>query len=473
MKTKSALFIPMVMVLLVGTISVGGASLDATAINQPWTVQLLKGDKDGVRNLSTAFVGAFQTPMLSFSKVGSHYIYRAHAATSAVAGNCGPNNTWYCNEWFLSNLVPGTVSQMATMQIIDTHLIGWAYSTDSMIRGATLELSNNMSFATSHTQDLIQLNKFGGILVGTPSLQIVGGHYWLAVTIRSGGDFPYYKLVYMHFTGGTTNTSCIDSGSGYQCDVIDGSGSPYDIGSPSFQLAPDGTVGIAYYKYGGGSQDGLMYAYPHTPTIWWFSNCGPGGNTWRCISIFAGSDTGTLGKVVELALGATQSERGIAFTYDDTMIPVTLYHAKYVGSGGNCGLDLTSLGDVISKWKCEEVVYFYYLNPAETPSFSIAIDPQGFSVIAYDSAVGDNEPTNLFITYPKARVGSADPGWIAQGIDGVPAPHTEIATGAQAALSLNNAGFGFISYLQEEDYELPDLKIAWQQFKTYMPVITK
>ena len=45
-----------------------------------------------------------------------------------------------------------------------------------------------------------------------------------------------------------------------------------------------------------------------------------------------------------------------------------------------------------------------------------------------------------------------------------------MTTGALAALSLNSSGLGFISYLQQEDYELPDLKIAWQQFKTFLPL---
>jgi len=467
MKAKRAIFITLATVLFVGMISVDAAPSDITAANQPWSVQLIRSE-ESVRNLSTAFVGAFQTPMLSYSKVGSHYIYRAHAATSAVPGNCGPNNTWYCNQWFLSNLVPGTVSEMATMQIIDTHLIQWAFSTGSTIRGATLELSNNMSYATSSYQDLIQLNKFGGVLVGAPSLQILGGHYWLAATIRGGGDFPVHQLVYMYFQGGASNTSCINSGSGYQCDVIDESTGYDSMGAPSFKMDPYGTPGIAYYK-----SNNLMYATPHTPTILYPSNCGPGGNTWRCVSILAGDATSTVGKVAKLGFGQEWFQKGIAFTFDNEMIPVTLYYAKYVGSGGNCGADLNSSGTIINKFKCEEVVYFNYLNPLETPSFSIAIDPQGFPVMAYNYSAGDYEPTNLYITYPKARVGSGDPGWMVQGIDGVPAPYTEIATGAEAALSFNDAGLGFISYLQEEESLPPDLKIALQYFKIYMPVIKK
>jgi hypothetical protein len=465
MKTFTVVSITLVLVLLVGIFPVNAATLSNSTANHPWKTQLFKGGEAGVKNLSTAFVGKFQTPMLSYSKVGSHIIYRAFKATSAFTGNCGPNNSWYCDQWSDSSLVPGTVSEMATMQIIDTHLIQWAYSTTTTIRGVTIERMNNMSFVTQHVQDLIQLNKFGGILVGTPSLQTSGGHYRLAVTIRSGGDFPTYTLVYMYYIGNFNNSSCMTGGFAYQCDVIEESSSPIIIGSPSMQLAPDGTVGMAYFKSG----EGLKYAYPHTHTLFYPSNCGPGSpQTWRCISIFSGTATGTLGNVVKFAFGTTSFDRGIAFTYDDVLIDNTLYHADYVGSGGNCGSDKNGLGNTILKWKCVDIVA---VATASVPSYSIAIDPQGYSVIAYNNAESDFSPINLFVTYPNARVGDASPGWKVQQIDS--APSTLIATGALADLSFNNAGLGFIAYLQEEDYELPDLRITLQQNRTFLPFVKR
>jgi hypothetical protein len=95
----------------------------------------------------------------------------------------------------------------------------------------------------------------------------------------------------------------------------------------------------------------------------------------------------------------------------------------------------------------------------------------GFSVIAYDYAASDLGNKDLYITYPKARVGNVDPGWIAQHIDGAPVYDVDI--GAQAALALNNTGRGFIGYLLLEDYELPDIKIAYQLDQFYLPLLTK
>jgi hypothetical protein len=82
----------------------------------------------------------------------------------------------------------------------------------------------------------------------------------------------------------------------------------------------------------------------------------------------------------------------------------------------------------------------------------------------------DFSPIFLYIAYPKARIGSADPGWITQEIDG--APVTYVATGSQAALAFDTIGMGFISYLQEVDYELPDIKIAFQLFRVLLPIVT-
>ena len=467
MKKHFRTVITLVVVLLIaGTVSADAASLSATAANNPWTSQMFKDSEDGVANLSSAFVGAFQVPMFSYSKAGLHHIYQVHAATSAVPGNCGPNNAWYCDSWQDSDLLPGTVSQMATVQYIDTHAIRWVYSTGTMIRGAWIELMHDMSLVDADWLDLIQISKFGSSIIGTPSLQASGLRYEIAVTILGSGDLYPHSLVYMHYVGGS-NTSCSDVASGYQCDVIDQSFGYGSMGAASLGKTDDGlTVGIAYYKLGE-----MMYAYPHEPIFGWPSNCGPGGNTWRCISILIEGPYGAVGQVAKLDLGQTSSERAIAFTYDDELIPVTLYHADYVGSGGNCGYDLRFGGNATYKWQCEDLVYFYNLNPALTPSFSIEIDPEGYSVIAYDYRMSDLGNADLYIVYPRARVGDPNPGWIAQEIDG--APVYGVDTGDQAALALNNSGMGFISYLQEEDYELDDLKIAFQLHRALLPIITR
>ena len=106
----------LVVLLILGAASVNAASLDGAVANFPWSAQMFKDSEDGVLNLSTGFVGPYQVPMLSYNRAGQHHIYQAFKATSAVPGNCGPGNTWYCDSWQDSDLVPGTVSNMASVQ---------------------------------------------------------------------------------------------------------------------------------------------------------------------------------------------------------------------------------------------------------------------------------------------------------------------------------------------------------------------
>ena len=463
MNTKRVKLLVIVMVFLTGVISVDAASLNSTAAQQPWTVQRIDGNVPDVWNLSTAFVGKNQVPMLSYTKTGSNRIYQVHLATEEVPGNCGPDQTWYCNYWQDLDLLEGTVSNLATFLYgPDTFGVKWAYgTTDGTLRGATVEYLNDMTYVTQSWEDLIDLGKFGGILVGPPSLQVVGGWYRAAVTIRSGGGFPTYKLVYMYKTG-IQNSSCVQSGTSlYQCDVIEEAIGYDSIGTPSLQVGSDQTVGIAYYKNGA-----IKYAYPWTEgVIFRPVNCGPGDpKTYRCISI---SEISTVGQKVALAIGKDSSERGLVFAFSTTLFD-GLKHANYVGSGGNCGLDGLLGFDPIYRWQCDDIAGSGQVSDIFDLTFSIDIDPEGFSVVAYEF------DDKLSIIYPKARLGDSTSGWTSQVIDG----NDFSETGNLPSISINNDGLGFIGYMQPTycsgpvciPDNSPNLKVALQRFNTYLPL---
>ncbi|HPH97077.1 MAG TPA: hypothetical protein PKW33_18155 [Anaerolineaceae bacterium] len=468
MRIRSIFALAFIFLFLVSPLTVQALPASVVNVTNPaWTAELLKDGEDGFKNVSTAFVGKYEIPVVSYSRTGMTRIYQIFRATTAVAGNCGPNNGWHCTTWYDSDLVPGSVSNIATeVYGPDTFGVKWVYSANGYIRGASVERMNDNSYVTESWNNLIQLSKFGGVLVGPPSLAAVGGHYRLAVTIRDNTDMYGHWLVYMHYVGGSTNTSCIDSGSAYQCDVIQSSYGYNSIGVPSLDLAPDQTVGIAYYFNGA-----LKYAYPHLDSAHWPSNCGPGGDTWRCITIFAGTETGEVSRMTQFVFGSTSSDRAIAFRYDDTLIDDTIYAAEYVVSGGNCGDDLNILGFPVKRWKCSDIVSLGNLTTGYNPAFSIAIDPFGYPMIAYEDTSADLAPVDLRVVYPRGRDGSTETTWAIQTVDG--APSTSVGTGAQAALSFNSAGLGLIGYLQEEEYALPDLKVAWQPFQVFQPFIIK
>jgi hypothetical protein len=467
------LVVILIMVLLVGVISAEAAIPSATAADWDWTVKEFDADEKGVLNLSTAFGGLNELPMLSYSRVGSNRIYQAYLAPSDNLKTCGPNNAWFCTDWEDLELSPQTVSNVATYRYgPDTFGVFWAYQAGNYIRGAKVEYTNDLTLLTSNWENLLDVRKFGGVVVGAPSIVNTGGRFKLAVTIRDNSDFFTHKLVYLWHLG-TNNTSCISSGSTYQCDVIEQAFGMGSIGAPSLQVSPDGQAGIAYYYI-----KNLKYAYPFPepiPIQVRYPNCGPGNNTWRCITINEPlPPNSTVGTQVNEAFGLTTADRVIAFTYHDNYSD-GLKVAEYVGSGGNCGVDGKNLTNSIRRWQCSDVDNIVY---NKNGSFSVAIDPEGFPVIAYENTLDDLSPTSLYLSYPKARVGDSSGGWLRQTID--PAPHIDVNVGGQAALALNTDGLGFIAYRVDDGYNYTEpLKIALQEqeqeivFNLYLPMILR
>jgi len=473
MKTKHLVYFVLALLMLLCTGAALAVIPSATAATFPWEKQLIDGDKPGVHNLSTAFVGNNQVPMMSWGETGVDIIYRAHRTLDGN-GNCGPDDAWRCLSAGATNLVDGTISNLATETFINTHVIRWAYSSGSFIRGLTIEQHDDMSYATSSSVDLVDLSKFGGLLAGPPSLVSDGLRYRMAFTAREsgGGDFPLHQLVYMHYTG-TTNNSCKD-GSPYQCDVIELSYGPAAIGASSLQVDPDGAVGIAYYKNGA-----IRYTYPWTGIIFLRpANCGPGGTTWRCINIDEPS-TGTLGLDVKLAFGSSNTAAGIVYNFK----PVDkdwVMRAIYVGSGGDCGQDGFSADlTPIYRWRCSDVDAF--IDDISATTYSIAFDPEDYPVIAWNNKFTGDTRQRLYLAYPSARAGGPSSGWTKEIIDG----NDWSTTGALAALSISDDGLGFIGYMQPVFRACgdiwclidnsPNLKTALQvvEFYTYIPSIVR
>jgi hypothetical protein len=316
-----------------------------------------------------------------------------------------------------------------------------------------------MASVGGSSEVLVDLDKFGGELVGAPSLQADERWYRFAFTTFYSGEetfFPEYRLVYVHKTG-EQNGSCLLSGTSfYQCDIIESTIN--SMGPPSLQITSNGDVGIAYEF-----DEHLKYAYPHDHIMAFQSNCGPGDpKTWRCIDI----DPYTTVSEVQLAFGQT-SGRGILYVLDNN----ELFFAQYVGSGGNCGLD-GPFANQTNKWKCM-VLTNIGLNP--NPSLSIALDPKGYPVIAYDNAPEALGPKNLYIKYQLGHIGLEPSNtWKTEVLD--PAPNMDVDNGREAAIALNNLGTGFIAYMQDDNWDPYDpidrLKVAFQPiFKYYLPMV--
>ena len=470
MKLKRAFILALLCVFIAGTLVVDAATLSSVMAKLPWTKQVVDGDKSGVLNLSTAHVGNLQVPMMSWAESGSDTIYRAHATLDG-SGNCGPNNTWRCLSAAAIGLVDGTLSNLATFKIIDTHQIKWVYQSGTLLRGLNIEQMADMSYVTGSTETLVDLSLFGDTLIGPPSLAVLGGHYRIAFTIRAGGgDFPTYRLVYVYKTG-TNNTSCIGTGSLYQCDVIESAIGYGMIGPASLSVTGDLNPAIAY-QYG----NSVKLAYPwdiimpgRTP------NCGP-EDTWRCIFIDEPT-AGIIGPVARLGSGSTTDNRAIVYNFKPTDTD-HIWRATYVGSGGDCGVDGFSMVtlDPIYRWECSDVDAF--IDDITKTTYSIDFDPEDFPVISWNNKRQD-EAQRLYITYPTARIVPGMAGWTRQIIDG----NDWSYTGALNAVSIGADGRGFIGYMQPtyracgEIFCMvdlsPNLKAALQWYTAALPLVRR
>ncbi len=477
MKIKRVVFVLVIMILMTGSISAGATSAIESEILDTWTLDTINGDAPDVANISTIFVGKREIPYMIYVMEGANKIFQVWEATEASPGNCGTGNKWVCSDTvFVFPFI--YVSNLATLTYTDTFVIAYAYPYNSIIWGNSREYYHNMIFVDSHSESLMELGKFGSnvSLAGPPSIAYIGGHFSMAVTLKDvSGDFNKYKLVYLYYKGGS-NTSCRLTGdSGYDCIVIEETGwaSGIAMGAPAL-IYKDGKTRILYYK-----ENAIRYAYPWTDSLFKPSNCGVEGNTWRCIDLEAPGSPTTVGKKVDLAVGREIKDLAAAYTVKGTPTSEydSLMRAEYVGSGGNCGEDVTVFGDPIYTWDCGDVDN--WIDDINVTTFHIAYDDRNFPVISYNNKLVDDsaERQRLYVAYDKGRVGLPGAGtWDQFLVDG----NDQSTTGYQSDIAFSSKGRAFIGYWQpffqrEMFIDLtPNLKVATQWFThTYLPGIMK
>jgi hypothetical protein len=236
----------------------------------------------------------------------------------------------------------------------------------------------------------------------------------------------------------------------WQCDTIHvGEG----VGQyAALELDSDGHRHVAYYD--GGSGD-LWYATSATG-----SNCGP-GNSWTCYPVSSAAD---VGQYASLYL---DSEAHYHIAYYDA-ISHTLRYAVEVDSGGNCG--------VLGSAQCDEIdAMMQGYNPL---GLSIAEDPAGYPVIAYQSRYG-----SLKLARPLAALGlpagSGNCGpetpfssWYCETIDpaGTWIPYRN---GDYVSIDVSPSGLATIAYYGFITPEGGNLMVAYQRFQVFLPLVLK
>jgi len=447
-------------------------------VKLPFNSEIIDDDEENVLNLSTTLVGTRQYPFISYTIPGTNYFYWIHPATAEVPGNCGVNNSWRCRLQGIAKLNSYSLSNVATSRYgPDTFGVAVAYEKENytgeyFIEGFHQEFKNNMeNIDLGGLPSLIRISKFGERVHGAPSIARIGGHYRMAVVIRTYEDFPTYRLVYLYYTGSDTDTSCTNYQIGYRCVVIEETVN-IPISSPSLAYA-GGDTGIAYVK-----GNAVRYAYPWDVPIYppdRPANCGTENDPWRCIDIVNPSE-GTVGNRVALAYGSDNTHAEIVYSKRPTTNNM-LMRASYVGSGGDCGGDGNTIGpspQPIYRWSCADVDAFID-NLADT-TFAVTFDPNDFPVVSWNNKYTGDYAQRLYISYPAARVGEGT-GWKKQLVDG----NTYSTTGIWNDISINSAGLTSIAYIQPVFRACPtcpvdvtdNLKVTRQFFKTCLPLIHK
>jgi hypothetical protein len=464
-----------VFALIVLLIWVVGGQADTTQVPaqssipalSPWKVELLERETQA-RDLSIVIGGANQYPFISFTKPDgdNSKIFLAVPALDEP-GDFGPGNKWRLIPIDYTTPEVSKVSAAAVHTTQDRFKVGWAYQSgpNGNVHVTEYEFNNQFVNVTKTNLQIINfMNEYPGWdLDAKPSLEFdSSGKPHLAVILHKTTHAD--KRIVYAYTQSNPPSPC--GPYGYQCDSIT---SDITLTAPVLKLDSNDNPRITYIVR---MNNELRYAYPQTNPLF-HPNCGPGGDTWRCMMITDGYDEGVLGTWLSLAIGP--GAPSIAYTQKDNLLQLRLHNATYVGHGGNCGYDyvLTSINppkvDLVPRWQCAQLGRY-----GETPLYiaaSIGVDKDKFPVIAYNES--DGLVFNLTVTFPAERTGqgatSGNCGpwgntWQCIKVDG-----RGINTGKNAALALMDDGRGYTVYIEDEEYS-PNLMIAFQQRQLYLPL---
>ena len=453
----------------------GGGTSPAASV--PWKAKIVLANVD-TSQVSAYFVGNQHYPLIAYTTDNGSVKYLM-PGIGEPGDDCGAANAWHCGS-LPGEITTGKTSHIAVYPFNNSFKIGVAYQPSGSwaIRVNAKEFSDDLDYLTYSNTDIVDLGIYaeeGGILpwhlLGPPSLIFDdSGNPHIAFILRYHSGGPD-RLIYAHKTNGgvapTTPCNPTDPGNLFQCDMI------YEDSHRlsafvSIVLNQSGDPRISYISF---EDNSLRYAYPQTSALL-HPNCGPGGNTWRCVTIEQSStDVDFIGSTylgpIEMAIGPNSPQ----FIYKATASDLNTYirYAKFVSSGGNCGQDyaLTSINPItytlVYRWLCTSILWDTNNYPPYS-SFSLKVDALDYPVIAFNYRNGTYY--HLWLFYPAERSGGTPGAWHSTKIDG-----KDANTGYAAGLALTENGLGLIGYIELLEYE-PTLKMAYQDgFKTYLPSV--
>ena len=448
--------------VMVGPARTAGLTEISPAAFYPWRTAFF-GDSTVLKNPSTAFSGHYDIPIISTTSFETTIQVGMPAADGV--GNCGPVvnlvRTWDCTNYdfpITTDLVDlSVISPVAVHTTQDDFKTGWTIVDKVPLSVILFEeiwtpTGGRLSTAKTPLLALTTESPFYGFnVIGSTSLDFDSSGLPHAAVILNKTATGEEHLVYIH--PGTDNGSC-GFGLNFQCEII---AIREDLGAaPVLHLTADDKPMITYYDQ---SSDKIMVAYDEDSTGL-TANCGPGGDTWYCLEIIAGtldpSGNGiTYGDKPSIAIG--NSAKFIVYTVSQVStfneINKSLHLAEYVGSGGNCGEE---------RWECGFVQSIDTSVELINTAFSIQVDPLDYPVIAFSYQPPSSPEQCMDVTYPAERAGGNPGTWRRDFITCTDPIFDEFA--------LSDSGLGFIGYVDKTE---KNVMLAIQDYLLYLPAIVR
>ena len=359
--------IPSIQIALVlGTLvlTAGASVVEADfPANVPWSFEAIAGITGGDvgKHTSIAFHPATGKPYISYydETNGDLRLIYPHD----TAGNCGPNNEWYCEAVDTDDDV-GQYSSIDYFHDDATgeNKIGIAYY-DATNDALKVAIWSTTPFVGWKISTIDSEGLFGDFIWvgrnGSLKFDFLGGGVHVAYSIKHNVS-NIRGMVYAHSVSSGGNCGLSAAAGKWQCDPV-ASASSADM-YISLGLTDSYYPAIAFSD----RQTGLL------------NICVEAGGTWPCV-------------IVDHLAGGP-----VSLTIDQSNLPhMAYYHpvsgelsyATYVGALGNCGL-----GGVESQYQCDSLDTVG--DGQSQVGISIALDLEGYPVIAYEDA---SDPTGTSV----------------------------------------------------------------------------
>jgi hypothetical protein len=421
----------------------------SSAVNAPWFNIEVDTPGDTGQYTSVAIDPVNGITYVSYYDATNEALRMAMNGGFGSGGNCGPDNSWFC-QTLDSGIDVGKYSSIAIKPAsgatgIYHPEIGVTYydATSGKLKYVHGAICATCSWSIDTVDQPIlfptdnkgQYTSLKYASSGTPYI----AYYFentsgvdalkVASPVSSGGNCGYGSVV-----------------AKWQCDTIrTGEG----VGQYA-SLALDG-AGNRHIAYHDGGNDALWYAYEYGGS-WTIREILP-TNSGQYASLYVDVDNGDLPHIAHY-----DSSNG------------KLRYAVPVASGGTCGFNNSTTK---FEWQCDDIESVG--TGTHPKGVSLAVDGAGHPIIAYQSENG-----SLNVARPVAALGLPGGGgncgpestWYCETIDrsGKWIPYRN---GDYVSIAVNSAGLATIAYNGFVTSSDGNLNVSYQQFQVVLPLVTK